>query len=549
MANTAKEIRQRFSGLAKVREDYEDLWQDVADLVAPRRSDIDGTELPGKKRGLKIYDGTPRAACQQHADGLFGYLCSPSTVWFNLKIARKDISKIPEVRAYLQDATIQLHYAFTRSNFYAVTPEYFFDGCSIGTATMYAEEDPSTGKVVFTPRHPREIYIAANQYGSVDVLFRKFKLTARNAAKQFPSGLSNMIISAARNTPEAEFEFLHAVYPNDDKQLGKKNNKNMRYTSIYTELKGSDTILSHGGYNEFPYSVWRYRTSSGEVYGRSPASDALVEILGLNQVTKSVLKASQLAVEPAYNVPKEMRGKVRIAPKGMNYYDEERRMITPVNVPTQLPAGEAQQLRMQKAIDANFHIDFFTLLSRAALDGRQLTVPQVIEMQGEKGAMLGAVVGRLNGDFFDNCIDRMFQLETKAGRMPEVPDVLYESGETMIETEYMGILAQAQRQQMRVQSITRTMDILSPLAEINPSILDRIDFDELVDEVFDANSFPTDAIIPLEQANEMRAARAQQEQQQQDAQMMSEAADKVPAVTGEVADSSVLNQLMGGGEE
>ena len=540
----AQNIMSRFSQLEQIRADYEPLWSDITDLVAPRRSDLTGLQTPGKKQGLKIYDGTPRTACQQHADGLFGYLCSPTTNWFLWKIAKKEIAKLPEIKKYLQDGAEQMYYAFNRSNFYAVTPEYFFDGCSIGTATMYAEEDSASGRIVFIPRHPREIYISANQFGDVDVLFRKFKLTARNAVAKFKTGLSAKIISAATKNTESEFDFIHAVFPNTDRQLGKLNSKNMVFSSIYIEFGGSK-VLSESGYNFFPYSVWRYRINSGEVYGRSPAGDAIVEILGLNQITKTILQASQLAVEPAYNVPKEMRGKVRIQPRGLNYFDEDKRIITPINVPVNLPAGETQQERMKKSIEANFHTDFFTLLSRAAMEGRQLSVPQVVEMQGEKGAMLGAVVGRLNGDFFDGTINRVFNIETAAGRMPDIPDILYEYDDMIIETEYLGLLAQAQKQQIRLNSITRSMEIIMPLMEIDPNIRDRINFDEMVDEILDTTGFPVDAIIPVDQAEKVRVIRAEQETKQRELQMMSEAADKVPGLGKPVDESSVLAQMTG----
>jgi hypothetical protein len=306
----ANKIRHRFNQLESIRSDYESLWTDIADLVAPRRSNLLGAETPGKKKGLDIYDGTPRSACQQHSDGLFGYLCSPTMEWFRLRIARKEVNAIPEVKAYLQDSAEQLFYAFNRSNFYSVAPEYFFDGCSIGTATMYAEEDVGQGKIIFMVKHPGEIYISPNRYGEIDVLFRKYKMTARNAFEMFSSKLSDKIKTSAKSAPETEFEFLHGVYPNVDRQLGKVDSNNKAFSSVYLEVTGTNDLLSQKGYDLFPYSVWRYRVNSGEIYGRSPASDAIVEIFGLNQVTKTMLQASQLAVEPAYNVPKEMRGKV-----------------------------------------------------------------------------------------------------------------------------------------------------------------------------------------------------------------------------------------------
>lgn len=541
----AKKIRLRFNQMKTVRLDYEPLWSDITDLIAPRRSNIQGSDLPGKKKGLEIYDGTPRSACQQHADGLFGYLCSPTMEWFRLRIARKAVNEIPEVKAYLQDAAEQLFYAFNRSNFYSVAPEYFFDGCSIGTATDYSEEDLSNNRIICRVLHPGEVYIAPNRYGEVDVLFRRYKMTARNAYEQFGDKLEEKIKQSAKNSPETEFEFLHGVFPNTDRQLGKEDSNNKAFSSVYLEATGTNSILSEKGYDLFPYSVWRYRVDSGEIYGRSPASDAIIEIFGLNQVTKTMLQASQLAVEPAYNVPKEMRGKVRVKPRGMNYYEDSQRQVTAVHVPSSLPAGEAQQDRLSKSIERNFHIEFFMLLSRAAMEGRQLTVPQVMEMQGEKGAMLGAVVGRLNGDFFDNKIDRFSQIESEAGRMPEIPDILYESGETNIEVEYLGPLAQAQRQLVKSQAITRSLETLAPLAQVKPEVMDRINFDVVTDKILDSNNFPQDAIISVDDANEARRIRAEQAQAMQQAEMLGQAADKVPALSKKIEEGSVIDKLGG----
>jgi len=540
----AGKIRRRFGQVESIRLDYESLRQDIADLVAPRSSNVKGDETPGKKKGLEIYDGTPRSACQQHADGLFGYLCSPSMEWFRLRIARREINQIPEVKQYLQDSAEQLYYAFNRSNFYAVTPEYFFDGCSIGTAVMYAEEDVGNDRVVFKVIDPNESYIAVNRFGDVDVLFRKYKMTARNAYSQFDN-VSEIIKEAAEKSPETEFEFLHAVYPNDKRQYDKVDSRNKPFKSVYLEKTGDNKILNENGYNLFPYSTWRYRVNSGEIYGRSPAADAIVEIFGINQISKTMYQASQLAVEPAYNVPKEMRGKVRIKPRGKNYYDEPDRVVTPVHVPSSLPAGENQQDRLQNSIEKHFHIEFFMLLSRAAMEGRQLTVPQVMEMQGEKGAMLGAVVGRLNGDFFDNTIDRVFQIETDAGRMPPIPQVLYERGETNIEVEYLGPLAQAQKQLVKSQSITRSIEMIAPMAQVRPEVMDRINFDVVVDKILDSNNFPQDAIISVDDANIARQARAQQMQAMQQAEMMERAAKAAPGVSKAVEPNSIIDKMAG----
>jgi uncharacterized membrane protein len=166
-------------------------------------------------------------------------------------------------------------------------------------------------------------------------------------------------------------------------------------------------------------------------------------------------------------------------------------------------------------------------------------------MQGEKGAMLGAVVGRLNGDFFDSKIDRDFQIESDAGRMPPVPDVLYETGETNIEVEYLGPLAQAQKQLLKSQSITRSIETLAPMVELKPEIMDRINFDVVTDKILDSNNFPQDAIISVEDANEIRQQRQEQMQAMQTAEMLKEGAKVVPGLGKEIEKGSVIDKLGG----
>lgn len=546
MEERIKKVQRRYDEAVKVRSDYEPLWKDVTDLLAIRRSDIDQTETPGKKKGLSIYDGTPKAACQQQADGYYGYLCSPSMEWFRLKMVKGPLNDVHEIKQYLQGCEEQLYYAFNRSNFYEQVPLYFFDGCSIGTATMYAEEDIGHGRIVFMVRAPGEIYISENRYGEVDMIFRKYKMTVRNAIAQFgKENLSESLVRAAENSPEARHTFIHCVYPNDDVQLGKVDARNKAFVSVYFEEK-SDKFARESGYDQFPFFVWRYRVDSGEVYGRSPASDAIIEIFGLNQVSKTLLQAGQLAVEPAWNVPEEMKGKTRIKPRGENYYRDKDRTITPLHNIANYNFGQYNQERLEKAIEKHFHTEFFMLLSRAAMEGRQLTVPQVMEMQGEKGALLGAVVGRLNGDFFDNVIDRVFNIETLAGRMPDVPDIIYEMGETDIDVEYLGPLAQAQKQQVKTQGILKGLQMITPFFEVYPEMRDRIDPDVTVDEILESVNFPQNAIIRKEDAVKARAARAQLIQQQQQMEMMAAAADRVPALSKAPEEGSIAGRMMEG---
>lgn len=57
--------------------------------------------------------------------------------------------------------------------------------------------------------------------------------------------------------------------------------------------------------------------------------------------------------------------------------------------------------------------------------------------------MLGPVLERLNSEFLNRSIDRVFGIMLRAGLIPEPPEVL--QGQTL-KTEYISVLAQAQKQ-------------------------------------------------------------------------------------------------------
>ena len=83
-----QEIRNRQKQFESRRKPWEPDWQKIAELVQPRREALhfSGTKTPGGRSSKKRYDGTPTEALQLLADGLMGYLVSPSLQWFRLKI-------------------------------------------------------------------------------------------------------------------------------------------------------------------------------------------------------------------------------------------------------------------------------------------------------------------------------------------------------------------------------------------------------------------------------------------------------------------------------
>lgn len=556
-----KLITSRQSKLESDKVNFNDRMQDVADYVCPHRDDIRGNKVKGEKKGTKIYDGTAVGAAVLATDGIHGYHVSPAFPWFKYQMNRKQVNTIPAVREWLDEIEFNMYMALNRSNFYSEMWSYIYDGLTIGSPPLYAEEDLAEGRIIFESVHPGEIFISDNKYGEVDVLHRKRKLTARKLVQMFgEENCPPVIKTSYKDQPFQEYEVIHAVFPREEYNDRLKDGKNKRFASCWL-LTAGNHICRVSGFDSFPYHVWRYMRSGKEVYAWTPALLAMADIKGLNLLSKTLLGAAQLHVDPAYNVPSYLQGKVQLKPRGLNYFREGTTdKITPVNSGGQFPVGIDREQAKQASIKERFHVDTFLML--ANMDGGQRTAYEVSEMMAEKAAVLGAELGPLNTEL-DHILDRIYSIELAAGRMPQPPDILYEMADQdqhlRFDPVYMGPLAQAQRERFSKDGIRKFFTEIAPLIQIQmqatggAELLDNFDLDEAGRYLADSNRLPAAVIRSKEDVGTLRQGRMeamQQERQAQSAMQMIEGlkgATEADKNTGGKLGQGVIDMMDQGG--
>ena len=392
-------ILTRQKQMETVRDPYETgLWSDIGRFINTRRKDItlnSATNDKGKNLGTSVYDGTPLGALNTWADGMQGLLLSGR--WFRSVMDNPLLNKIDRVREWLQIYDLKMYSAFDRGNFYAMIPQWLRDGGSIGTATVFTEEVIGTGRISHTAVHPREVFISENEFEEVDTWHRKFMLTARKAFRKFGDRVSEELKTNAKDHPEKTHEFIHAVFPNDEIVFGKRTQGNKAFRSIYMESKGGDRgevghITRDSGFDVSPFTTWRFKKNSDEVYGRSPASEALTEVFSLNQFGKTLIQAAHQSVAPARNIPIEMRGRVRMEPDGNNYFDDPKRVITTINSGINYPIGVEERRDVRESMEGKFRVKFFN-----AFIGRtgEATREEILAIKGEQAGLLLAQISSL----------------------------------------------------------------------------------------------------------------------------------------------------------
>nr|BAR37162.1 head-tail connector protein [uncultured Mediterranean phage uvMED] len=516
MARTdlTKGLLSRFDRLQGQRENWETHWQEVADYMQPRKADVTKRRARGDKRMEQIFDSSPIQAVELLAASLHGMLTNPSTPWFTLRFKDEEIENEDEAKLWLEASTDAMYTAFNRSNFQQEIFELYHDLITFGTAAMFIEEDDDD-IIKFSTRHINEVFIAENDKGRIDTIYRKFKISARAAIQKFGEAVSADVQTKAKKDPYEEVEILHSVYPRSDFNPNKKDKANMPFESVYMEYKNGNE-LSVGGFREFPFVVPRYLKASNEIYGRSPAMTALPDVKMLNEMCKTTIKAAQKQVDPPLLVPDDgFLLPVRTVPGGLNFYRSGTRdRIEPLNIGANNPLGLNMEQQRRDSIRAVFYVNQLMMQ-----DGPQMTATEVIQRNEEKMRLLGPVLGRLQSELLKPLIDRVFAVLLRNNMLPQAPDFL--SGRD-VEIEYVSPLAKAQKS-TELQSIMRAVEILGSLANVAP-VFDYVNFDNLVKHLADIVGVPQKILKTQSQVNAERQQSAQQQEQMQSMQQLQQVA-------------------------
>lgn len=590
----AKDCLKYLLVLAEQRLFWEPQIDNIIAYVNHGRRFITDRDLcDGQQTGQMVYDDTAMLARNLLVDGMVGYLCSRNQPWFALEIPGKfnfprtsgmrswsgqRVDSYPQVQKWIQECEEVMYSAFNRSNFYDVVTEFISDGASCGTATILSEEDVENGAIVFTVPHFRECFIAENQFKKVDTVYRIYKMTLRQLAQKF--GWEEMCAIEPNfkrdyeSNMHRECDVLHAIYPRVDYEPWRIDSKNKKWASEWVYCKGGkilerggsdktpaladpkNVISTESGYDTMPIITWRWRVNSDEVYGRGPAHDAFVSIAQLNQMGRTNLITAQRAAEPPLVAYSDMRGAIQRGPNGITYVESNRGDIrTRAPMPLQtgvqnLPFSIEYQDRVAKIVNQHFHTDVFMMMSQLANAGKseRMVQEQVMELQGEKAAILGTRVGNLQSEAFDPLINRVFSIEAEAGRIPKTPDILLESVHGPVQVQYLGLLAQAQTRLTTVRSIQSFMQIAGQIAQFDPSIIHAINAPLILRTVRDAVNAPVDCVYDEKTFAGIVQQLQHNAQVQQEADIIPKFAKAAAALGKSPESGSIMKQLMSGEE-
>ena len=508
------EILRRQEKMATDRAVFDQHWREIAERILPRADYFRVNRQPGDKHTERVFDATANLALERFAAAMESMLTPRTQKWHKLKAIDPDLNEDPEVKAWLDQATqilFNVRYA-PKANFASQANEAYMSLGAFGTGGVFVDEAVGMG-IRYRSVHLSEMYIAENHQGVIDTVFRKFPMTVRQIAQRFGTkNLSEKLKGALAKTPDQNFEILHAVMPNQDMQYGRKDYRGMAFSSCYVELDGR-TVLSEGGFRSMPYAIGRYVTSPKEIYGRSPAMTVLPDIKMLNEMSKTVIRAAHKIVDPPLLLQED--GALQafdMRPSALNFggvNEQGQQLVHPLVTNARVDIGLEMMDQRRQVINDAFLVTLFQIL----VDAPSMTATEAMLRAQEKGALLAPTMGRQQSEFLGPMIERELDILARAGALPPMPQALMDAG-GIVDVEYVSPLNRAQRSEDGV-AILRTLESVTPLAQIDAGVLDVFDPEAIARELADINGVPAKVLRTPDQVKALKDAQAQAAQAQQ----------------------------------
>jgi len=516
-----QDIVTRFASVKTKRVNFETEWQECADNLFGKR-DFISRSTAGRRRVRRILDTTARQSLIQLAGGLQGLLADPGTPWMSVLPEDDNLLASQNVKLWYEEVTKRMRRGFSipRAGFAVNMSEIFYDIGGFGTSAMFSVDRGD--HTYFSARPLGEIYIDENEIGLIDLVFRQFEFTARQAAQAFGEGTSQTTESAHINkavlkNPDEIFSFLHLIYHEEDPSMRavSATGDEKPWRSVYV-LEESGEIISEGGFYELPVHVARWSREAGEIYGRGPGMTALSDGLMLNEMLRTILQMGQKVADPPLTVPDDgVMTQVMTAPGSLNVVREDILVRTRGNPIGVIPTGTVFPITQEiiEATRQSVRETFFANLMTLFRDPR-MTATQVLELSAEAQRMMAPMLSRLKVELLDPMIQRQFFSMLRRGQLPPVPEELRG---TDFKVSYNSPVLRSQRLP-EARAAMEVWQAAAQMAEMGaPEALDNLDPDGTLRLIHDARGAPV-AILRSEADRD--AIRQQRAIQQQEAAQM-----------------------------
>ena len=528
--NEVSELLRQFEMLRSDRSNWDTLWQESHDLVAPYTNNFTTKRTPGQSRIESIYDPSGVLALEKFGAVLESLLHPRNQIFQFFQATNPELNKEREVQVFFEQLNKNLFQVrrAARSGFHDQSVESDKSLGAYGNQCMHIIPMWNKRGLSYRSVHIGALWIDVDDRGVIDTTFYKWEMTAKAAVqkwgKQAPKSVRDLV---QRNLSMTKLEFLHVVAPRSFIRQEVIGSESMPWESWEISLKDQEFIPimnpitgkleQSGGYVTNPYTYSRFSTSSAEKHGRGPS----MLVQGANESLQRMMRTELLYGEHAVAPPLLAQSNDLLS-DGTSNLDLRAAAVNPgwldargeprVKALDNRYNFQMNELVAQKQRDYINDAHFITLF-QILVQTPEMTATEALIRAQEKGQLIAPMVGRQQGEWLGPQTERELSLLPEIDMMPEMPAVLVEA-EGEYEIEYASAATRIQREE-EVQGIRATYVDLAGIAEIDPSVREILDSPAAVRFIAEARGVPPFLIRTEKDFEDILLAQAEKAKEQE----------------------------------
>lgn len=530
MENDARKFCARLSQLKSARSIHESHWAECYQYGAPERqqnfSSSSDTKSQRETERADLYDSTAADSLQVLVSMIMNGVTPANAIWFKAQPdGVDDLSVLTEGERWLEDAAQFMWRNIHAANFDSESFETVTDIVAAGWGVLYTDIDREAGGgYVFESWHIGNCFIGSTRAdGRVDTIYREHEMTVEAMINTYgEKNCHHSVLEKAKTSPDDKMKLLHVIQPR--KKVGSGQiNKAMPFASYHIDINNNHT-LKESGYHEFPCSVPRLRRLPNSVYGNGQMTIALPDAKMLNELMRNTVRSADLQLGGLWIAEDDgvlNPHTVRIGPRKVitaNSVDSMKRLDDGTN----FQISEYLLTTVQGGIRRKLMADQLPNIGTTQMTATEIHTRVELIRQ-----MLGPMYGRLQTEYLQSILDRCFGLAIRSGALGPPPEELWGSN---LSFKFVSPMARSQRME-EVTATEQYVMSLSQFAEVDPTILDNVDFDAVAVFVGNGRGVPQNIMRTADEVQELRQKRQkiqeEQAQQQQQQAMMEKAGDVV----------------------
>lgn len=502
-------IVQRQAELDRTRQTHVAGWESVRHWLQPEAIPFTAAaqnqhESPPSDRP-HILENTGGDASDNLAAALYGSLTNSGTMWSKVRMRRAALNDTPGVKRALSEINTRIFQSFEapRAGYHKQIPSVFKSCVDFGWGAMF-QAGRANDLPVFTAVPVQQLAIARDIDRRVDTVFRRFTRTARQVVQEFGDAVPEKIRKRAAKKPDQSIELIHAVFPRED-GFGRAGARGMPIASVHVLIE-TKTTLRESGYEEMPYHIFEWALDPGREYPRGVGHKARYDVQLLQRVHEGQARGVELLNEPPLMVANDgVTSKVSLRRGALNYVDSEtmaagRDPIKALNHGSRPDVAEDYMAGVRQRIE-RYYLNHLIQLTRDA----RMTATHALLLDEETQRLLGPTLGGFISTLA-GMVERQFLLLLRNGLVPPPPAIM--EGEPF-EVEFVSPMIQRQRL-AEVRGLSQSFDIVAPMADRSPDLLDNYDFDEVTRFVNERLNVPANLLRAPRDVQTLRTQRQEE---------------------------------------